>query len=375
MPGEGARAGAEDSARANRLAVERERAEAACNAAQNAANDGNRAGASRLVGFAASSSVERVDAAFKEQTVGLMTREDFVKRQERIEAEMERERREKEAEKTLREDKLKKKLKRKRAAKTAHKLSFDDDLEGIDVDGACSNAVSTRRATIEREIDEDDANAGGMDEAETSDMARPIDDAKRKGFGLGKDPTVNTEFLPDRAREEEEERERKEIEAEFLARSRRERAESVRITYSYYDGSRRAGGKITCVKGDTVEAFLTKVRHELLKDGERTVQRDMRHCDVSGMMYVKEDLILPHDLTFYDLIVTKARGKSGPLFRFDVKDDVRLRGGANVEVENSHPGKVILRSWYDKNKSMFPANRWEVYDRGKTYAEDGYRIK
>tara|TARA_B100000003_G_scaffold202785_1_gene212472 strand:- start:2346 stop:2990 length:645 start_codon:yes stop_codon:yes gene_type:complete len=214
-----------------------------------------------------------------------------------------------------------------------------------------------------------------MDEAETSDMARPIDDAKRKGFGLGKDPTVNTEFLPDRAREEEEERERKEIEAEFLARSRRERAESVRITYSYYDGSRRAGGKITCVKGDTVEAFLTKVRHELLKDGERTVQRDMRHCDVSGMMYVKEDLILPHDLTFYDLIVTKARGKSGPLFRFDVKDDVRLRGGANVEVENSHPGKVILRSWYDKNKSMFPANRWEVYDRGKTYAEDGYRIK
>ena len=163
MPGEGARAGAEDSARANRLAVERERAEAACNAAQNAANDGNRAGASRLVGFAASSSVERVDAAFKEQTVGLMTREDFVKRQERIEAEMERERREKEAEKTLREEKLKKKLKRKRAAKTAHKLSFDDDLEGIDVDGACSNAVSTRRATIEREIDEDDANAGGMD--------------------------------------------------------------------------------------------------------------------------------------------------------------------------------------------------------------------
>ena len=169
MPGEGASAGAEDSARANRLAVERERAEAACNAAQNAANDGNRAGASRLVGFAASSSVERVDAAFKEQTVGLMTREDFVKRQERIEAEMERERREKEAEKTLREDKLKKKLKRKRAAKTAHKLSFDDDLEGIDVDGACSNAISTRRATIEREIDEDDANAGRIEEADTAD--------------------------------------------------------------------------------------------------------------------------------------------------------------------------------------------------------------
>ena len=124
-----------------------------------------------------------------------------------------------------------------------------------------------------------------------------------------------------------------------------------------------------------MEAFLGKVRAELLADGERTVQRDMRHCDVSGMMYVKEDLIMLPDLTFHELIATKARGKSGPLFRFDVKDDVRLRGGADVEVENSHPGKVILRSWYDKNKSMFPANRWEVFERGKSYAEDGYRIK
>ena len=201
MPAEASSAGAGESARANRLAVERERAEAALHAAQNAANDGNRAGASRLVGFAASSSVERVDAAFKEQTVGLMTREDFVKRQERIEAEMEREKREKEAEKTLREEKLKKKLKRKRAAKTAHKLSFDEDLEGIDVDGACLNANSTRPGTIERETDGEDTDAGAMDEEETLDMARPMDGTKRKGFGLGKDPTVNTEFLPDRARE------------------------------------------------------------------------------------------------------------------------------------------------------------------------------
>ena len=38
--------------------------------------------------------------------------------------------------------------------------------------------------------------------------------------------------------------------------------------------------------------------------------------------YIKEDLIIPNHLSFYDLIVTKARGKSGPLFHFDV----RLRG-------------------------------------------------
>ena len=35
--------------------------------------------------------------------------------------------------------------------------------------------------------------------------------------------------------------------------------------------------------------------------------------------------------TFYDFIVNKARGKSGPLFNFDVHDDVRLTHDATVE--------------------------------------------
>jgi len=48
-------------------------------------------------------------------------------------------------------------------------------------------------------------------------------------------------------------------------------------------------------------------------------------------MYVKEDLIIPHHYTFYDFIINKARGKSGPLFNFDVHDDVRLLADASVE--------------------------------------------
>lgn len=35
--------------------------------------------------------------------------------------------------------------------------------------------------------------------------------------------------------------------------------------------------------------------------------------------------------TFYDFIINKARGKSGPLFNFDVHDDVRLIQDATVE--------------------------------------------
>jgi protein FAM50 len=56
-------------------------------------------------------------------------------------------------------------------------------------------------------------------------------------------------------------------------------------------------------------------------------------------LFIKEDLILPHYLTFYDLIVSKARGKSGPLFSFDVRDDIRLRADARIEKEETHAGK------------------------------------
>eukprot|EP01047_Picozoa_sp_COSAG01_P070772 COSAG01_NODE_10813_length_2075_cov_1.595648_2_plen_90_part_00 len=63
-------------------------------------------------------------------------------------------------------------------------------------------------------------------------------------------------------------------------------------------------------------------------------------------MYIKEDLIIPMSYTFYDLIVTKARGKSGPLFNFDVHDDVRLVSDVRIEKNESHAGKVVERRWY-----------------------------
>lgn len=43
--------------------------------------------------------------------------------------------------------------------------------------------------------------------------------------------------------------------------------------------------------------------------------------------------------TFYDLIVTKARGKSGPLFHFDVHDDVRIVNDSRIEKDE------VSRSW------------------------------
>jgi protein FAM50 len=86
----------------------------------------------------------------------------------------------------------------------------------------------------------------------------------------------------------------------------------------------------------------------------------------------QEDLIIPHHYSFYDFIVAKARGKSGPLFNFDVHDDVRLLADATVEKDESHAGKVVERSWYNRNKHIFPASRWELYEAGKDYG--GYSV-
>lgn len=94
---------------------------------------------------------------------------------------------------------------------------------------------------------------------------------------------------------------------------------------------------------------------------------------MDDLLFVKEDLIIPHNISFYDLIVSKSRGKSGPLFNFTAHDDVRLLADATVEKDDSHAGKVVERNWYNRNKHIFPASRWEVFELGKDYG--GYTIR
>ena len=48
------------------------------------------------------------------------------------------------------------------------------------------------------------------------------------------------------------------------------------------------------------------------------------------------------------------------MFNFDVHDDVRFLADASKEKDESHAGKVVERSWYQRNKHIFPASRWEV---------------
>ncbi len=270
------------------------------------------------------------EMAFKERTVGLVSAEEFkraaagislgptAEEQERAAEEATIQAKKAQLEQKLRNKELKKKEKLKK--KQMCSLSFAEEEENEDV--ATENATSTV---------------------------------------LKKDPHVDTSFLPDKQREQEYEAERQRLKAEWLATQQQMKDEKLEITYSYWDGS---GHRRTVVvrKGDTVGEFLALVRKDLAKEF-----RELQTAK-GDLMYVKEDLILPHDITFYDLIVTKARGKSGPLFHFDVHEDIRIGAvDTRVEKDESHPGKVVERRWYDRNKHIFPASRWEVFDPTKDY--------
>ncbi|KAJ3296902.1 hypothetical protein HK104_001053 [Borealophlyctis nickersoniae] len=259
-----------------------------------------------------------VDTELKRQTIGLVQLEDFTRIRESLDK--------KRQEDLAREAAALQKKEKRKKKKEKVTLSFDMDGEGEDAEDAESLELKPKK--------------------------------KAK-----KDPTVDTSFLPDKEREEEERREREKLRAEWLERQEKIKQEKILITYSYWDGTgHRKSVEVT--KGNTIGQFLEACRLQW---------HELRGVHVDNLMYIKEDLIIPHHYTFYDFIVNKTRGKSGPLFSFDVHDDVRLVNDAAVETEESHAGKIIERAWYEKNKHIFPASRWEIFDPQKDYGK--YTIK
>ncbi|XP_054258229.1 protein FAM50 homolog [Macrosteles quadrilineatus] len=273
---------------------------------------------------------DAVEQQLKSSTIGLVTLDEMKAKQENIVKERERKLAQKQLEK---EREQQRQLEAKQAEKNRQKrqiqaLSFD--LEGEEED---------------------------EEEEEEVSLAKKIK----------KNPDVDTSFLPDREREEEENRLREELRQEWAAKQSTLKEEEIDITFSYWDGSGHRK-TVRMKKGNSVYQFLQRCLELLRKEFS-----ELKTVTADQLMYVKEDLILPHHYTFYDFIVTKARGKSGPLFTFDVHDDVRMVSDASVEKEESHAGKVLLRSWYERNKHIFPASRWEPYDPTKTY--DKYTVK
>ncbi|XP_010906326.1 protein XAP5 CIRCADIAN TIMEKEEPER [Elaeis guineensis] len=318
---------AQDAVRIRRLEKQREAERRKIQELKNkTASAGGQTG---LLQFGSSTS-EILETAFKKETVGLVTREQYVEKRVNIRNKIEEEEKEKLQKLQKEEEELQLQKRKKRRIKGDPRLSFADDFEN----GS----------------DEEDIENKENQEIKNSVLVK-----------IGKDPTVETGFLPDREREAEEQAVREHLRRQWLREQEMIKNEPLEITYSYWDGAghRRV---IQVRKGDTIGEFLRAVQQQLAPEF-----REIRTTSVENLLYVKEDLIIPHQHSFYELIINKARGKSGPLFHFDVHEDVRTIADATIEKDESHAGKVVERHWYEKNKHIFPASRWEIYDPTKKW--------
>lgn len=315
---------------------------------------------------------DAVEQQLKSSTIGLVTLDEMKAKQEDVVKERERQLAQKQQERELQRQReiQKKREQQERQRRQIAALSFrlDDDEEEEEGEDA-EDGDDEKQEDGEKRVEED-SNSSSVSEKKDSGVGEEEDEneleneldyeppVKRK---LGKNPDVDTSFLPDREREEEEKRIREELRMEWVQKQGKLKSEDIEITFSYWDGSghRRM---VRMKKGNSIYQFLQKCLELLRKEFY-----ELRAVTADQLMYVKEDLIIPHHYTFYDFIVTKARGKSGPLFAYDAREDVRLTNDASVEKEESHAGKVLLRSWYERNKHIFPASRWEPYDPARSY--------
>ncbi|KAK3839673.1 MAG: XAP5, circadian clock regulator-domain-containing protein [Linnemannia gamsii] len=297
---------------------------------------------------------DNVEEALKKSTIGLVHLKEFRKVRQELEEQKKRE--------AAQTNQIQDRVVKKKTKKVISKLSFDEEEEEAEAqDDEKPDLKGKKRAQDNDDDSNNNNNNNSDDKSSSSPTSETAPIVKKSKFG--KDPNIDTSFLPDREREEEERRVREQLRQEWLTKQQLIKNESIQITYSYWDGSGHRK-EVECKKGDTIAQFLEKCRQQF---------QQLRGVSIDNMMYVKEDLIIPHHYTFYDFIINKARGKSGPLFSFDVHEDIRLTNDAGVEKDESHAGKVVERSYYERNKHIFPLSRFEIYDPEKSYGK--YSIK
>lgn len=101
---------------------------------------------------------------------------------------------------------------------------------------------------------------------------------------IKKNPNVDTSFLPDKVREELEQLERTRLKDIWLARQEKIKLELVRVQFSFWDGTGHPA-ILHCPKGHTIKEFLEIAKKEFV---------ELRSMHVDNLIFVKEDLIIPH---------------------------------------------------------------------------------
>lgn len=291
----------------------------------------------------------KADEEFSAQTVGLVTAEQFRNKKQLIydkyANEAEKARIEREEAEALRK---RKRLEQQKKVKP-HLLGFSDD---DDDDENEENEMSVpRNKKMKKTAKNNDKNMQNNEKCKNAKNNDEAQNGEKRGK-IVRNPFVDTSFFPDRERELKEIEMREKLAKDWLDEQEKIKSTLIEVVFSFWDGSgHRRSLKIK--KGATIEEFL---------DLAKTEFREIRKLPADQLMFVKEDLIVPHHLSFYDLIENRVRGKTGPLFSFDVRDNLCIAVDTKMERDDSHAAKIVERHWYEQNKHIYPASRWEVFD-------------
>lgn len=113
----------------------------------------------------------------------------------------------------------------------------------------------------------------------------------------------------------------------------------------YWDGSPNRY-TLTVTKRTSISEFLAKARDILVRDFPALKKVSSDH-----LIFVKGDTILPHFLTFYELQISSMPGL------LTVR---RLETGEDKD--DGAVAKILERKWYEKNRHIFPASQWVLFD-------------
>lgn len=222
------------------------------------------------------------------------------------------------------------KLEKKRKSKLSFAFDGDDeDTEGVDTSANESSTKPSRSASV---LDGDEENST----------------TNRKRLKLGKDPTVNTSFLPDRDREEQERIENERKHKEWSTKQEEIKAETVEIQFAYFDGLSHLGS-VKVKKGEPVFNLIDKAKQQF---------QAIRDIATEKLLFAKDDVIIPHEMSLYYFQAHEVKGKFGLLFEFyDPENQNQKRNKNDVRL-----GRIVTRKYAEHNKHIYPCSKWELYD-------------
>jgi len=180
-----------------------------------------------------------------------------------------------------------------------------------------------------------------------------------------KNPSVNTAFLKKTDEEAREEAD-KLIQKKKQVLEQEERTRSEEMQFEFKFVLRASGPLVTSQptfnrtakvkKGSSVEQFLKVERQALMKDTNESVSQNL--------IFIAAEFIVPDHLKFFELMQFKYTN-GVPIFIFS-KDQKDPKEGKELPIV---PITVMERSWYEKNRHIYPQSRWEVFDDLKAYSD------